>query len=324
MPSITTNTVRWGILGCGDVTEIKSGPALQKVARSSLECVMRRDAAKAADYAGRHQVPRWTADAEALIADPDLTAIYIATPPDTHADYAIRALKAGKNVLLEKPIALNGDECDAIEAAIKQTGGKLCVAYYRRALPRFEKLKDIVKGGSLGPLRMIEVRHFMHGDDLPAQSWKTDPAIGGGGAFVDVQSHTLDWLNYVFGVPDAVKGMKKSQAGRHAAEDLVTYLLDFGAFPAVGLCAYATAEREESVTLYGERGTASMGFFRPSPVIMTIDGEAQQIELADPAHVHQPFIERVVEYFLDDAANPCSAQDGRISTELVEQIFAGL
>ncbi|MFY0680249.1 MAG: Gfo/Idh/MocA family oxidoreductase [Thalassovita sp.] len=316
--------VTWGIIGCGDVTEVKSGPALQKAARSELISVMRRDGAKAADYAKRHNVPRWSDDAEALLADPDLNAVYIATPANSHADYAVRALRAGKNVLLEKPIALNAAECDIIQAAIAQTGGKLCVAYYRRALPRFEKLREIVQSGAIGPLRMVEVRQFKQAKHQAAESWKTDPSVGGGGSFVDMQSHTLDWLTYVFGAPMAAKGLKKIQSDRHAAEDLVSFLLDFDGFPAMGLCSYAAAHDEECVILHGETGTARMGFFRPSGITLTQGDSVQDIELPDPAHVHQPFVARVIEHFLDDAPNPCSAQDARLSTELVGEIFAGL
>ncbi|WP_341368673.1 Gfo/Idh/MocA family oxidoreductase [Yoonia sp. BS5-3] len=324
MQNTDAHTVRWGILGCGDVTEVKSGPALQKTARSQLVAVMRRDAQKAADYARRHNVARATDDADALINDPDINAIYIATPPSSHAGYAIRALQAGKNVLVEKPIALNANECDAIEDAIRETGGKLCVAYYRRALPRFEKLKELIADGTIGPLRLIEVRQFRRADQQSAQHWKTDPSIGGGGSFVDMQTHTLDWLTYVFGSPAAATGLRKNQANLHAAEDLVQFMLDFKEFPAMGLCAYAAAADEEAVIFHGAKGRAEMGFFRPSAIDLQIEGAHSQIDLPDPPHVHQPFIARVVAHFLDDAPNPCSAAAGRQSTELVETIFAGL
>lgn len=322
MQTLGSNTVEWGILGCGDVTEVKSGPALQKTARSNLCTVMRRDAEKAADYAQRHGVPNWTNDVDTLLADPKINAVYIATPPNSHAEYAVRALHAGKAVLLEKPIALNREECDRIDTALKETGGKLSVAYYRRALPRFEKLKEIVQDGTIGAPRMIEVRQFKQVSDQSGQSWKTDPLIGGGGSFVDMQSHTLDWLAYVFGMPNHAHGLVKNQAEQHAAEDLVNFLFDFGSFSALGLCSYAAAKNEETVTIHGEKGSASMGFFRPSDITVTIDGSAQTIKLPDPAHVHQPFVERVVAYFLDDAPNPCSASHGRMSTELIEKIFA--
>lgn len=91
-------TVRWGIIGCGAVTEVKSGPAFAKVPGSALVAVMRRDAGKARDYAQRHNVPRWYDDAEKLIADPDVDAVYIATPPSSHREYALKAIAADKPV----------------------------------------------------------------------------------------------------------------------------------------------------------------------------------------------------------------------------------
>ncbi|WP_068115849.1 Gfo/Idh/MocA family protein [Tropicimonas marinistellae] len=324
MANKTTDHICWGILGCGDVCEVKSGPALQKAGRSSVRIVMRRDGAKAADYARRHGVAHWTDDADTLLTDPEIDAVYIATPPSTHADYAIRAVQAGKHVLLEKPMALTVAECDAVIAAQKSTGRKLCVAYYRRALPRFEHFRQIAQSGEIGALRMVEIRHFLPTEARPDQPWKIDPAIGGGGFFTDMQTHTLDWLGHAFGAPVAVRGLRKFQAGAYAAEDLVSYILDFDGFPAMGLCAYAVDHREEGVTLHGSEGSAQMGFFRPSAITLTRAGETKEVELPDPPHVHQPFVERVVAHLLDDAPNPCSADAGRQVNALVERIFAGI
>ncbi len=324
MMSEREQVVRWGILGCGDVTEIKSGPALQQTNRSTLCSVMRRDKDKAADYASRHNVPRWTDDADSLINDAELTAIYVATPPDTHMTYAIRALQAGKDVLVEKPMALDPGQCHAMEVAAKETGRKLSVAYYRRALPRFETFRRIAADGTIGTLRMIEVRQFVPHANVPDNSWKVDATINGGGLFVDMQSHTLDWLAYLFGTPVSAAGLKKSQGNNCAAENLVSYIMDFGDFPVIGLCAYSTMKEEECVILYGDKGSARMSFFQHSPIILTLEGSKQQQEIADPPHVHQPFIERVISHFLDDAPNPCSPAEGRLVAELTKTIFTGL
>ena len=86
--------IRWGIIGCGDVTEVKSGPGFKQAANSALVAVMRRDAGKAADYARRHNVPRWYANADELLADPNVDAISIATPPSSHAQLALQAAAA--------------------------------------------------------------------------------------------------------------------------------------------------------------------------------------------------------------------------------------
>jgi hypothetical protein len=118
--------VRWGIIGCGNVTEVKSGPAFNKVEGFSLEMVMRRDAAKAEDYARRHQVPRWTADADQLINDPSIDAVYIATPPSSHLSYALKVAAAGKPAYVEKPMAMSHAECVAMTDAFVKAGVPGC------------------------------------------------------------------------------------------------------------------------------------------------------------------------------------------------------
>src|SRR5690554_6383941 len=101
------HTIKWGIIGCGNVTEQKSGPAFQKLPGSSLVAVMRRDGDKAADYAKRHGVDRWYDDAGDLIKDPNVDAIYIATPHSSHLEYTLLAAKAGKSIYCETPLGLS-------------------------------------------------------------------------------------------------------------------------------------------------------------------------------------------------------------------------
>src|SRR5665647_553178 len=127
--------INWGIIGCGDVTELKSGPAFNKVKNSCLVAVMRRDAAKAKDYAQRHHVPRWYTDANLLINDPEVNAIYIATPPSTHEAYTIAALAAGKPVYVEKPMTVSYKTAINMVDMATQKQGKLVVAHYRREQP---------------------------------------------------------------------------------------------------------------------------------------------------------------------------------------------
>ncbi|MEO6134528.1 MAG: Gfo/Idh/MocA family oxidoreductase, partial [Ginsengibacter sp.] len=117
--------INWGMIGCGDVTEVKSGPAFNKVPNSKLVAVMRRDAAKAKDYAERHGVPKWYIDASALINDPEINAIYIATPPSSHLEYAIAALKAGKFVYVEKPMTTDLSSAIELNEFVIKSNGKL-------------------------------------------------------------------------------------------------------------------------------------------------------------------------------------------------------
>lgn len=303
------------------MTEVKSGPALQNAERSTVSAVMRRNSAKAADYAARHAVPRWYDTAQALIEDDTVDAIYIATPPDSHALYARQALAAGKPVLCEKPMAIDPAECEAMADAADQAGLPLVIAYYRRALPRFEKMRDLVQSGAIGTPRAVEVRHLLPQSARSGQSWKLDPAVGGGGFFTDVQTHALDWLDYVFGAPQSVYGTTRRQAGEYDAEDLVAYTIGYRDVVASALCAYATDRHEEKVRILGSDGTVEMGFFRPSPVILHNKDRQERFELDDPPHVHQPFVDRVNACILDGSDNPCPPAVAMRTNWVLDKIY---
>jgi len=313
--------IRWGILGCGDVTEIKSGPALQRAARSELVAVMRRDGAKAADYARRHNVARHYDDADQLIADSQVDAVYVATPTSSHKDLVLKCLAAGKPVLVEKPMALDAEACRVMVDAADQSCCSLSVAYYRRALPRFEKFREIVQSGTIGAPRAVSVRQMQRAERIPDQAWKLDPLVNGGGIFVDVQTHALDWLGYVFGPPLAISGDVRRHDVSKPAEDTIAYLMTFADVAATGLCCFAASRDEETVTIFGDKGVVSMGFMRPGSIHLETETGRSVIEIVDPPHVHQPLVERLIAHYLDGAPNPCSGQDGMQAARMIDEIF---
>ena len=317
-----TGIVRWGILGCGDVTEVKSGPALQKADRSTISAVMRRDGAKAEDYARRHGVQRWYDDANALIADDTVDAVYVATPPDSHEDLTMRVLAARKPVFCEKPLALSVAECVRMDNAAKAADVPLIVAYYRRALPRFERMREIVQNGTIGTPRAVLANQWKRATDLPQEAWKLDPAVSGGGHFADMYSHALDWLDHVFGPARSVSGFTDSQSDAYGAEDLVTFTIDQNGVPVSGLCSYAADRDEDRLTVIGDKGRVSMAFFAASPVRVESLGGTLEENHPDPPHVHQPLIERIIACLLDGAPNPCDAATATRAVHTVETIYA--
>ena len=218
--------IKWGIIGCGDVCEIKSGPAFYKTEDSSLVAVMRRDAAKAEDFARRHHVARWYSDADELIADPEVDAVYVATPPSSHAEYAISTMRAGKPVYVEKPMAASYRECEVMNRVSLETGIPLLVAYYRRSLPYFLKVKDMLDSGEIGEIISVNIRY--HSPAAPQDSdpyhkpWRVQPEIAGAGYFYDMACHTLDILDFLLGEIVDACGQKSNRAGLYAAEDTVT------------------------------------------------------------------------------------------------------
>lgn len=294
-------TVRWGILGCGNVTEVKSGPGFQLAKGSQLVAVMRRDAALAKDYARRHGVPKWYADARSLIHDPEVDAVYIATPPDTHAAYTVQVAQAGKPVYVEKPMARNSAECQQMMAACQAAGTSLFVAYYRRALPRFLKARQLVDGGAIGQVRFVEIFLTQPLQTYPKGQlpWRLRPEIAGGGFFVDLASHTLDFLDFVLGPVKRAHGFARNQAGAYPAEDIVSGAFEFqnGAH-AVGTWCFSSFETADRITFVGSGGQVTLSTFGNEPVRLETPNDTQLFDLPNPVHIQQPLIQQVVNQLL--------------------------
>jgi predicted dehydrogenase len=314
--------LNWGIIGCGDVTELKSGPAFNLVQNSKLYAVMRRNAEKAADYARRHDVPVWYSSAEALINDPQVNAIYVATPPSTHEAYTIAALQAGKPVYVEKPVALSASSCRIMAAAAEKYNVKLSVAHYRRALPYFNKIKELIKG--LGEIRFANISFYQQPvSSIIAQSeenWRVNPEISGGGLFHDMAPHHIDLLNWFFGYPIAINGYAYNQAGMTSADDVVAALLAYLSFPITGIWNFNASRIEDRCEIVGALGQLSFAF-HGNEITFTKNNNTEKFTFIHPKHIQQPMIEAVVKYFIGDSEeNPCSIAEGIDTMSIIDQL----
>jgi predicted dehydrogenase len=292
--------VRWGIIGCGNVTEVKSGPALQEASGSSLVAVMRRHGDLARDYARRHHVPRWYDDARALVHDPEVDAVYVATPPAYHQEYTLLCAQAGKPIYVEKPMARNHGECLAMIQACERAGVPLFVAYYRRMLPRFLKVKELVDSGALGVLRSVTVtlhrRPPEGGYDPHNLPWRLVPEIAGGGLFVDLGSHTLDFLDYALGPIRRVQGFAANQGGSYKAEDIVTGSFVFASgVHGVGTWCFNSFQNVDLNEIAGSEGRVRFSTFGVEPVVWETQEGATEFAIDNPLHVQQPLIQTVVD-----------------------------
>lgn len=294
--------IRWGIIGCGNVTEVKSGPAFQKIKGSVLVAVMRRNRERARDYALRHDVPRWYDEADKLIQDPAVDAVYVATPPSSHAEYVIKVAEAGKPVYVEKPMALNYKECEAMIQACEKAGVPLFVAYYRRSLPAFLKIKELVESGSIGEVRFVRVALYWPPEenekDPENLHWHVLPDISGGGRFVDLGSHQLDVLDYVFGPVISAQGQAANHAHLYPAEDIVcaSFRFESGVLGS-GVWCFTVSEKYKTdrTEIIGSQGKITFSSFDPVPVyIETLEG-VKKYEMPWPEHVQQPLIQTVVD-----------------------------
>jgi predicted dehydrogenase len=318
------NMVRWGIIGCGDVTEFKSGPGFQKAKNSRLVAVMRRNGELAKDYAQRHNVPKWYDNAEALISDPEVDAVYIATPPSFHKEYTLRAAQAGKPVYVEKPMALNLEECQTMIEACKKAGVPLFVAYYRRALERFLKIKELIDSGMIGDVRFLNILFFQPNSIDPEKElpWRVLPEISGGGLFVDLAPHMLDFLDYILGPITSVQGFASNQLSLYPAEDIVSGVFRFqSGVQGIGTWCFSSFRKNDNTEIIGSKGKISFSTFDAQPIkLTTLNGETEYA-VAYPQHIQQPLIQLVVDDLIGVGHCPSTGETAFRTTWVMDQLL---
>jgi predicted dehydrogenase len=313
-------SLRWGILGCGDVTEFKSGPAFSKVKGSELVAVMRRDTAKAEDYARRHHVPVCHSDAEKLIQDPSVDAVYIATPPASHMSLALAVAAAGKPCYVEKPMARTSQECETMVKAFDQAGRKLAVAYYRRSLPHFQYVKGLIDSGELGPVRQLEYAYRSGAmcDGKNFLDWRFDPEVSGGGLFWDLGSHALDLFDYWLGPLEQISGHALNITKRTEVEESVSMIavaqenISFSAS-----WNFMSQQSRDEVEITFERGRVQCSVFGASLVkIHYWNGEMAEKSFELPENIQTNLIQNVTDYFCG-RVEPLSTGESALRTNRV-------
>ncbi|WP_298646866.1 Gfo/Idh/MocA family oxidoreductase [uncultured Proteiniphilum sp.] len=295
--------VHWGFIGCGAVTEKKSGPAFSKVTGSDVVAVMRRDGEKAKDYARRHGIGKWYDNADDLIHDPQVNAVYVATPPGSHVEYAVAAMKAGKPVYVEKPMAASYEECLQINRLSEETGVPCFVAYYRRTLPYFLRVKQLIDEGLLGDISTVQIRFAIppyeedyNGKNLP---WRVKKEIAGAGYFYDLASHQLDLLDYLFGEITDVCGFTHNVAGLYDVEDSVTAAFRFKSGVAgSGSWSFVAPvnTRTDLIDISGTKGRLTCATFDFSPILLETAAGVQEFHEKNPENIQYYLVESIVNY----------------------------
>jgi 1,5-anhydro-D-fructose reductase (1,5-anhydro-D-mannitol-forming) len=317
--------VRWGIIGCGDVTEVKSGPGFQKATGSALVAVTRRDRAKAEDYARRHGVPRVHGTVDDLILDAEVDAVYVATPPASHAEIALRVAAARKPCLVEKPMAASYAECTRMLAAFQRASVPLWVAYYRRALPRFLLVRDLLRGGSLGRVTSVqlELRQPLASAEA-AQAWRFNRALAGGGLFYDMGSHAVDLLDFLFGPIEQVRGLSMNTGGAYEVEDVTVAIFRMpGGFAATGLWNFNAGVTSDTLVVTTSQGEIRSAVFEDADVIVTRGGEREVHQVRNPPHVHQPLIQSIVDELAGCGRCESTGVSGARASRLLEMCAGG-
>ena len=307
--------LKWGFIGCGEVTEKKSGPAFSEVEGSSVVAGMSRSEQRARACAITHSIPKWYTDAQQLIDDPDVNAVYVATPPSSHATFAIMAMKAGKPVYVEKPLASSYEDCARVNSISERTGVPCFVAYYRRYLPYFLRVKQIVDDGLIGHVLSVQVRFsvppreldYNHPENLP---WRLQPDIAGGGYFYDLAPHQLDLLQTMFGVILDAEGFSTNRGHLYQTEDTVSACFRFeNGLSGSGTWCFVAHEsaREDRIEIVGDQGKLLFSVFDYAPIKLYTSSGVEQIVVPNPPYVQFPLIKNVIEHLQGLSVCTCTS-----------------
>ena len=320
--------IRWGIIGCGEVTKYKSGPAFAKIEHSEVVAVMSRELHKAEAYAKERGIAHWYDDAQALVNDPQVNAVYIATPPSSHATYAIMAMKSGKPCYIEKPMAGSYEECCRINRISRETGVPCFVAYYRRYLPYFQKVKQLIEEGTIGKVLNVQLRFAVppryldyNKDKLP---WRLQPDIAGGGYFYDLAPHQLDMIQYIFGIIVNVAGYKSNRGNLYTVEDNLSACFQFedGLVGSASWCFVSDdSARDDRIQVIGDKGMICFSIYTYDPITLDTDKGHEEIKIENPTYVQQPIIQNVVDHLLGKAVCSSNGESATLTNWVMDMIL---
>jgi predicted dehydrogenase len=262
-------------------------PGIQAESRSKFYGVVSRDPAKAAKF----NVRTWRTLDEAL-ADSAVHAVYVATPVFLHAPQTVQALRAGKHVICEKPMAMNEAEARTMVRAAEESGKLLGVAYYRRSYPKVQRAKQLLQQGAIGKPVVAELTNHMWFDGTGSRRWLVDPSKAGGGPLFDIASHRIDVLNFWFGRPLRVSAQLSNVVHNYAVEDNATVMIEYegGVRGIVDVRWHSKVTRDEC-RIRGTEGEIEMSPLNGPDLVLPSGRETL------PAHpnLHYPMLENFVD-----------------------------
>ena len=307
--------LRWGVIGAGGIADRRTIPGMMLAENAELIAVMDINAGQVEKIRQKYGAKRGYTKEEDLLADPEVDAVYIATPPSSHATYAIMAMHAGKPCYVEKPLAASYDDCARVNHVSQMTGVPCYVAYYRRYLPYFREVKNVVESGKIGKAINVQIRFscpprqldYNKPEDRP---WRLQPDIAGGGYFYDLAPHQLDLLQNIFGVITHAEGFSSNRGGLYSAEDTVSACFKFeNGLPGSGSWCFVghDSAREDRIEIIGDKGMVSFSVFDYQPIELITSSGKELINVPNPLYVQKPLIQSVIETLQGKANCKCTS-----------------
>lgn len=313
------------MIGCGAVTEVKSGPAFSMAKGSALVAVTSRSVLSAKDYARRHGVRLVFESIDDLISSSEVDAIYVATPPASHMEVALKVARAGKPCCVEKPMALGYGECQSMVAAFADRGLPLFVSYYRRSLPRFLKVKEWLMQDLIGQVR--EARwHLVKPPstrDLGGEpNWRTDPQLAPGGYFSDLASHGIDLLQFLLGDIDAAHGFSTNTQRLYQADDATSACWKFASgVLGSGSWNFGGDHRQDDMQIIGANGMISFSVFDERALSLRMGDGETSVFIDNPVHIQIHHVENMIKHLQEGVPHPSTGVEAAKTNWVMSEIL---
>ena len=312
--------VRWGLVGCGDIAEKRVAPALQAARESKLLVCSRKQPARLWEFQQRHNIPKGYPDPANIFADPDIDAVYLATPVFLHCLHTIEAAEHGKHVLCEKPMAMDAAECRRMVDACRSHGVKLGIAYYRRFYPVVQKIQELLRAGVLGKVVLVRTT-LVEPTPLEPAAWRFVPDQGGGGLLMDMASHRLDLLCMLFGQPLSVSALTDTRELNISVEDTGSLLIQFaGGVQAAVFASHCIHAPMDEFEIYGTRATLRVSPLNGSE-LQLLGGHSETFHLPKADNVHLPLIEDFNQAIRENRDPRVSGEEGMKTSVLLEAAY---
>lgn len=320
------NEINWAMIGCGAVTEVKSGPGLYKSKHSNLIGVFNRTYERAVDYINRHSIEKVYRTVEELLDDSRIDAVYISTPPNSHKHYAMLCLEAGKIPYIEKPLAMTYDEALAIKELSEKLNRPVYVAFYRRGLEKFLKIKELLDQHILGDVKYVNVTQTqpVRPEELKkgTQPWRVKPEISGGGKFLDIGIHVLDCLMLYFGEIHSMIGFVDNKGGYYEAEDTVMTSFKFkNGVVGTGNWCFVADKNIDSVEIIGDKGRIVYAGMDVTEFVLIKEGVEKKYQFTAPSHVAMPYQQAIVNELLGKEKSFASFNHAINLTEMTTKLL---
>jgi predicted dehydrogenase len=328
-----TSTIRWGVLGAAAIATGRTMPALNAAPSATLLALASRDPDKGRKVAEELGIPRVHASYEALLADPEIDAVYVPLPNQLHFEWAMRALQAGKHVLCEKPMCISAEQVAQLCTERDRTGKHIEEGFAFRNHPQWAKLDEVIAAGTIGEVRAVHItlaKQFLDPADV-----RNDPAAGGG-ALYDLGSYAISACNLVFRRPPVRVVAALERDPGFGIDRLTSALLDYGdrhAAFTVGTQAGSNAwGTHQQFSVLGSQGWLRMNFgfahARPTACQMEV-GDASSVGsfptttyTFEPVNHYELQVERFSRLLLGEAAPSWPIEDALNTLRTIEALFA--